>query len=95
MNNSSTFLKTGTAVVDVRTAAEYADGHLAGSINIPLNEIPGRISELKQWPEGLIVCCASGIRSNKATSFLKEHGVDCVDGGSWVNLKHLANLEDQ
>lgn len=93
MNNISKSLNVGAKVVDVRTFAEYTDGHLPGSINIPLNEIANRLIEFKQQPEGLVICCASGIRSNKAVNILKQHGIECVDGGSWLNLKHLANLD--
>lgn len=93
MDNILKPLHAGATVVDVRTFAEYADGHLPGSINIPLSELPDRLSEFKQQPEGVVVCCASGIRSNKAANFLKQHGIECIDGGSWLNLKHLINQD--
>ena len=84
-------LKSETKVIDVRTPAEYSEGHLKGSINIPLNEIPEHINDLKDI-KGLIVCCASGIRSSKATIILKQNGIECRDGGSWLNLNHLITL---
>ncbi|MBS1523531.1 MAG: rhodanese-like domain-containing protein [Bacteroidetes bacterium] len=93
MNNILKSLNAGAIVVDVRTFAEYADGHLPGSINIPLNEIASRLSEFERQSDGLVVCCASGIRSNKAVNILKQYGIECVDGGSWLNLKHLTNLD--
>ncbi|MEN9421336.1 MAG: hypothetical protein RLZZ107_810, partial [Bacteroidota bacterium] len=34
-------------IIDVRTRAEFAGGHVAGSINIPLQEITGHIEEIK------------------------------------------------
>ncbi len=92
MDNILKSLNTGVPVIDVRTLAEYADGHLPGSINIPLSEIPNRLAEFKQQSEGVVVCCASGIRSNKAVNILKQHGIECVDGGSWLNLKQLSDL---
>jgi rhodanese-related sulfurtransferase len=92
MDNILKTLNARITVIDVRTLAEYADGHLPGSINIPLNEIPNRLGELKKQPERLVVCCASGIRSNKAANILKQHGIECADGGSWLNLKHLTDL---
>jgi phage shock protein E len=80
----------GTVVVDVRSPAEFADGHAAGSINIPINELPMRLDELKQM-ENIVLCCASGIRSQKASVLLKQHQVPCTDGGTWLNINNYLN----
>jgi rhodanese-related sulfurtransferase len=47
-------LAAGRAVVvlDVRPAAEYAAGHIAGAIGIPVDQLAGRLSELPELPEG-------------------------------------------
>lgn len=51
----------GDLVVDVRTPAEYAHGHIAGAINVPLSAIPLRAKEL---PAGqVITVCSMGNRS--------------------------------
>jgi rhodanese-related sulfurtransferase len=42
-------------------------GNVVDSINIPLNEIPERVEELKKLNAPLILCCASGNRSGQAT----------------------------
>ena len=48
MNKVEEILKSGAAtVVDVRTPAEFMGGHVAGSINIPVNEMPMRMDEIK------------------------------------------------
>lgn len=73
-------------IVDVRTPAEFMGGHVVGSINIPLQEIQQRLEELKQLPKPIVLCCASGNRSGQATSFLRSQGVDCSNGGSWLDL---------
>ena len=73
-------------IVDVRTPGEYMGGHVAGSINIPLQEIQDRLEEVKALPQPIILCCASGNRSGQATSFLKSHGVECSNGGSWLDV---------
>jgi rhodanese-related sulfurtransferase len=88
MNNISELIGSGATIIDVRTSAEYVDGHLKGSINIPLSEITSRLDEFKN-PKGVIVCCASGMRSYKVAIFLKQAGIHCLDGGSWLNLKSL------
>lgn len=92
MNHISELLRLeDITVVDVRTPAEFNEGHLAGSINIPLNEIISRLDELKSGRQ-ILLCCASGIRSKKATDLLKENSVDCQDGGSWLDLKNQLNI---
>ena len=72
-------------IVDVRTPAEFMGGHVEGSVNIPLNELPKRMNELK-GKEGLLLCCASGARSAQATMLLRENGIACENAGSWLNL---------
>lgn len=77
---------TKKTIVDVRTPGEFMGGHVAGSINIPLNEIQRRVDEIKALPQPIILCCASGNRSSQATGFLKSCGIDCMNGGSWLDL---------
>lgn len=72
--------------MDVRTPAEFMGGHVAGSINIPLQEIPERLNEIKALPQPLVLCCASGNRSGQATAYLKNLGIDCTNGGSWLQV---------
>jgi rhodanese-related sulfurtransferase len=79
-----------TVVVDVRTPAEFMGGHVAGSINIPLNEVPQRLPEFKKM-ERVVLCCASGGRSGQATTYLKQNGIDCLNGGSWLDVNYLKN----
>ena len=79
MNNKQT-------IVDVRTPGEFMGGHVEGSINIPLQEIQQRIEEIKALPQPIILCCASGNRSGQATSYLRGLGIDCSNGGSWLEL---------
>lgn len=78
--------KNQRVIVDVRTRGEFESGNVRGSINIPLNEIPERISEIKNLGTPLVFCCASGMRSQQATSFLKSNGINCENGGSWLDL---------
>lgn len=86
MKNLSEQIKSGeVTVVDVRTPAEFMGGHVAGSINIPLQEIPKRLEELKKMKH-IILCCASGGRSASATSYLLQQGIKCENGGSWLEV---------
>ena len=74
-------------IVDVRTPGEYMSGNVAGSINIPLNEVPSSVDEFKGLSRPIIVCCLSGGRSGQAAAFLSANGVDEVyNGGGWMEV---------
>ena len=79
--------KKGT-IVDVRTPSEFMGGNVAGSINIPLQEIPQRIEELKNLKAPLVLCCASGGRSGHAHNYLAQQGIECCNGGSWLDVNY-------
>ena len=76
-------------VVDVRTPGEFTGGNVAGSINIPLNEVPNRLEELRGLRQPLVLCCASGNRSGQAEYYLSQRGIECINGGSWYEVNHL------
>lgn len=75
-------------IIDVRTPAEFAGGNVKGSINIPLNELPERLDEISGLSQPIVLCCASGARSAHATMFLKNVGIECENGGSWVTVNY-------
>lgn len=87
--NTEKFIKEkqGT-VVDVRTPSEFMGGNVEGSINIPLQEIQQRIGELKNLKQPLVLCCASGGRSGLATQYLVQQGIECYNGGSWLDVNY-------
>ncbi len=71
----------GFEVVDVRTAKEFAEGHIPGSRNIPLDEIRDRAHEIRSVQ--VVVTCQVGQRGHTATLLLEEMGYDAMnlDGG--------------
>ena len=73
-------------IIDVRTPAEFMGGHVPGSVNIPLQEVPNRVAEISAMKQPIVLCCASGNRSGQATMFLRQHGIDCNNGGSWLDV---------
>ena len=79
-------LLNGAKVVDVRSPEEFEGGHVKGSLNIPLNTITSNELRLKEMKSKIIFCCASGNRSGQATSIMKSKGLDCINGGSWLNV---------
>jgi rhodanese-related sulfurtransferase len=75
----------GAVLLDVRSEFEYAANHLDGAINIPVDELSARMSELP--PETpVVVYCLSGHRSAEAGRILTGGGRDDVsDLGSIAN----------
>ena len=64
-------------IVDVRSAAEYAGGHLPGALNIPHTELRERLGEIPRG-QPVLVYCASGFRSYLALRVLRQRGWDDV-----------------
>lgn len=85
-NDVQEYVAKGAIILDVRTPEEFADGHIEGSKNIALQVLNGKITEIKKWNKPIIACCRSGMRSAQATSMLKQHGIDCINGGGWTSL---------
>lgn len=65
-------------VLDVRTPQEYAAGHIAGSVNIPLDELRERLGELPK-DTTITVTCAVGLRGYIAARILVGHGFKALD----------------
>lgn len=64
--------------LDVRTAGEYARGHIEGFSNIPVDELRERLSEIA--PERPVyVICQSGLRSYIATRIFAGNGFECYN----------------
>jgi phage shock protein E len=81
------YQSNGTAhfLLDVRTPEEYADGHIAGSVNIPLAELANQLSQVPQSMP-IVVYCRSGNRSAQAATLLKEAGyTQVLDMGGIVD----------
>lgn len=82
----SEFMESGALILDVRTPAEYSQGAIPGSKNIPLQKLQGQIAAIKKMNKPVITCCASGMRSASAASLLKSQGIEAVNGGSYISL---------
>ncbi|QHT63666.1 rhodanese-like domain-containing protein [Paenibacillus lycopersici] len=65
-------------MVDVREPDEWAAGHVAGAVHLPLSQLAGRRHELEPGRE-LIVMCRGGGRSGLACELLSEHGFRVVN----------------
>ena len=79
-------LADGATLVDVRTPAEFKDGHIKGAMNLPLQTLGSNLNKLKK-DQVIITCCRSGSRSGMAKRMLKANGFEQVhNGGPWTNL---------
>lgn len=67
----------GTFILDVRTPAEWNEGHVPGAMLIPLDELESRLAELPQ-DEDIVVICRSGNRSATARDILLDAGFSAV-----------------
>lgn len=77
----------GATVLDVRTPAEYKDGHVKGSINLPLQTLGSQMNKLKK-DQVIVTCCRSGSRSGMARRQLLAAGFTQVyNGGPWNSIK--------
>jgi phage shock protein E len=74
--------QAGLVVLDVRTAAEYAEGHVPGAINVPYDEVEARLGELDAMRGSeVVVYCRTGRRAGLALDVLARSGFE--------RLRHL------
>lgn len=82
-------IQSGAVIIDVRSPEEFQGGHVAGSKNIPLQSIKSRLDEIKKIDKPIVLCCASGNRSGQAAAFLKQEGINCENGGGWMQVNGM------
>lgn len=78
-------VKQGALLLDVRTQAEFASGHVSGAKNIPVQELSTRMKELPKKDKSIVVYCRSGGRSASASSMLRQAGYEVHDLGAMSN----------
>jgi rhodanese-related sulfurtransferase len=71
-------VSAGVKVVDVRTPAEFATGHVPGAINIPHDQMAARHAEVGPPSTPVILYCRSGRRTQVAAAALREKGFDTI-----------------
>ena len=85
MISGTTSKATIPLVVDVRSPGEYALGHVAGSVNLPLDSLPQcAAAVLPERDTPLVLCCLSGARSGAAVQWLKAQGYRQVTNGGSI-----------
>ena len=89
--NIEEYLQKGAIVLDVRTLPEWNEGHVKGSKHMVLNTVPENLDVIKGLKKPIIAVCKSGGRSQSATDFLSQHGLDVINGGPWQNVAKYIN----
>jgi phage shock protein E len=67
-------------VLDVRTPAEYAEGHVPGAVNVPHDQVAARLADIPR-DKDVVLYCRSGRRAQAAADVLAAHG--------YTRLNHL------
>jgi len=84
-------MSEGAIVLDVRTVAEFEDGHIDGAINIPIETLRDHMHQLTNKQATIIACCKDGSKSWYAKNLLDASGYRNVhDAGSWSKLQKAA-----
>ena len=68
----------GARLVDVRTPQEFAEGHLPGAVNIPLDQLERRVGEIGAPDTKVVLYCRTGRRSAQAEGLLRARGFQDV-----------------
>lgn len=88
-NDLKSIIKNGAFLADLRTPAEYAQGHIKGSTNVPLNELGKSLNKFKNH-KNIVVVCFSGNRSGFAKDILEKKGfLNVINGGAWEEIDQL------
>jgi phage shock protein E len=81
-----------TVIVDVRSPMEFAQEHIPNAINIPVDQIPYKTDEFKNFRKPVVVYCRSGARSGMALGILQQNGITNVyNGGGISDMQFLFN----
>jgi phage shock protein E len=78
--------------VDVRSPQEFNEDHIRNAVNIPLDQIMGRMDELQGIEGPVILYCRSGNRSGMALHILQTEGFkNLYNGGGIDDVRHMLN----
>ncbi|WP_163933464.1 rhodanese-like domain-containing protein [Paraferrimonas sp. SM1919] len=80
-------LKDGALLIDARPPAMFAQGHIKGAINLPIEVLEQHTLEVPA--AGVVVYCAKGIRATTATQWFNQNGIVAVNAGAMVDCQPL------
>lgn len=74
-------INADAAIIDVRSAEAFAQGHIARAKNIPFDELQANAEKIEALnARSVIAVCNAGITSSKAVDVLRKHGIESVYG---------------
>ena len=71
-------------ILDVRNPGEYEKGHVAGSVNIPVDELRGRIGELQRDKEIFVHCAVGFPRPSRGSSIERKRIYARLEHHRWL-----------
>ncbi len=80
-NDVKSKIDAGAFIVDVRSPAEYAEGHYPKAVNIPVDQVESRLGDFGSKDREIVVYCRSGGRSSRAKQILEAAGYSKVTNG--------------
>ncbi len=83
---------TDVVLIDVRVPEQYREGTAYSAVNIPLKELPNRLSELKG--KKVVVFCNKGIQADQAMQILEKNRIEAYDGTTWKNVQAMQHLNN-
>ena len=81
-------------LLDVRTSAEFAQGHIPGAVNIPVDDLRGKLGELTK-DRRIVAYCKVGFRGYLATRILLQYGFDAVNLSGGYTTWHMVQATAQ
>jgi phage shock protein E len=83
-------IQAGAKIIDVRSPEEFSEEAYPNAVNIPVDEMMGRMSEFGEKDKPLVLYCASGARSAYAARILKNAGyTNVVNAGGLYDMPGL------
>jgi len=79
--------QSGALFLDVRRPEEFAEGHIEGAKNIPVEILEQQLDKVKKYNKAILAYCRSGRRSGRATEMLRAAGIEVYNAGGFENLK--------
>lgn len=84
-----------TLVLDVREPHEFAEGHIAGSVLVPMGKLPHHAGEIAKAGKPVVLVCRSGARASGCEGVLRSAGVQeahVLSGGVLAWARHGRKL---
>lgn len=74
-------INADAAVIDIRSAESFAQGHIARAKNIPFDELQANVEKIDALKTSTVIAvCNAGVTSSKAVDLFRKHGIESVYG---------------